>query len=372
MSGASLSASSSLGSSPGVSASGAASPASLLERVQVAIIGFGFAGRVFHAPLIAAEPRLQLRTVVTSSPERGALARSEYAVDRVLDRAEDFLAEPGEVDLAVIAGPNETHAPLAVKALRAGLHVVVDKPVALTSAQAMQVQQAAQDSGRLAMVFQNRRWDGDYLTIKAALEAGLVGEVYQFDSAFEWYAPSVGGGWKDTASAARGGGIFFDLGPHLVDQALQLFGQVEQVHAELDRRRHTGGSDDDSFVCLRHANGVRTRLWASAIAPANRPRFRILGSRGVLETVGLDPQEEQSLAGRRPGQPGFGVFDDGRAATLTTPDGAVALPLRAGDHAAFYRQVADALTTGGPAPVPVGQTLEALQLIEQAYTQAWQ
>ncbi|MCA4132543.1 Gfo/Idh/MocA family oxidoreductase [Arthrobacter sp. M4] len=157
------------------------------------------------------------------------------------------------------------------------------------------------------------------MTVKEAIERGALGEVRQFESAFECWKPELGAGWRDVTEPGSGGGVLYDLGPHLIDQALQLFGDVVEIHAERDRRRLGAVSDDNSFVTLRHASGVRSRLWMNSVAPAFRPRFRIVGSHGMLTPQGLEPQESQLIGGRRPGDDGFGVHQDGRLATLTHP-----------------------------------------------------
>ncbi|AXG81925.1 Gfo/Idh/MocA family protein [Streptomyces paludis] len=337
-----------------------------MSVIRTAVIGFGTAGRVFHAPLIAADPRYSLDAIVTGSPERARLARQEYPGTGILAGTDALFAGSRPYDLVVIGSPNASHAPLAHAAIEAGSHVVIDKPIAVTAAGAREVVAAAKAAGRVLTVFQNRRWDGDFLTLRDVVERGELGEVRQFDSAFEWWSPRVGDGWKDVTGPSAGGGILYDLGPHLIDQALQLFGEVSEVHAELDRRRPGAVSDDESFLTLRHVSGVRTRLWMSAVAPAPRPRFRVTGSRAVFRSDGLDPQEAQSLAGLRPGDTGFGLHADGRDAVVAGPDGTDTVPLRAGDYREFYRRLATALHDGGPPPVDPADSIRALDLIEQA------
>ncbi|RII95573.1 oxidoreductase [Clavibacter michiganensis] len=337
-----------------------------MSVIRTAVIGFGTAGRVFHAPLIAASPAFALSAIVTGSPERAAAVRAEYPGAAVLPDAEALFERAAEFDLVVIGSPNETHAPLALRAIESGLNVVIDKPVAVSSAEARTVVAAASAAGVVLTVFQNRRWDGDFLTLSEVLGRGQLGEVRQFDSAFEWFRPALGDRWKDTTAPGAGGGILYDLGPHLIDQAVRLFGPVVSVHAELDRRRAGAASDDDSFVTLQHESGARSRLWMSAVAPASRPRFRVVGSQAVFTSVGLDPQESQSIAGRRPGSPGYGLHDDGRTALVEGPDASSAVELRAGDHLEFYRRLAAALQEGAPVPVDPADSIRALEIIEHA------
>ncbi|TDC76715.1 Gfo/Idh/MocA family protein [Streptomyces hainanensis] len=332
--------------------------------IRTAIIGFGTGGRVFHAPLVAAEPRFTVSAIVTADPERVAAA-AEYAPADVLASPDDVFARD-DIDLVVITSPNDTHAPLARRAIAAGTAVVIDKPIGVSSAEARALVAEAAAAGVPLTVFQNRRWDGDFRTLRELLATGELGAVHQFESAFEWWKPALTSRWKDVASPEQGGGILSDLGPHLIDQALLLFGDVVEVHAELDRRRPGAAADDDAFLSLTHANGVRSRLWMNATAPVNRPRFRVLGSRAVFTSHGLDPQEDQSKAGRRPLDPGFGLPADGRTALLSTPEAERPVPLLAGEHLAFYRALGDALTTGAPLPVDPRDAVRGLELIEAA------
>lgn len=336
--------------------------------IRTAIIGFGLSGRVFHAPLVSAEPGFRLDAVVTASPDRAGDVRAKYPDASVVASADDLFARADEFDLVVIGSPNHTHAPLAHRAIAAGLHVVIDKPVAVTASEAESVVAASAARGVVLTVFQNRRWDGDFLTLRDVVGSGELGTIHQFDSAFEGFKPAVGPKWKDSTTSEAGGGILYDLGPHLIDQATQLFGDVVEVHAELDRRRPGAISDDDSFVTLRHANGVRTRLWMSAVAPVSRPRFRVAGARAVFSTAGLDPQEAQLAAGRTPGDHGFGI-DEARTAAIAGPDSSREISLLPGRYIDFYRGLGDAIQGTGPAPVDPADSVRVLRLIEEAVRQ---
>jgi scyllo-inositol 2-dehydrogenase (NADP+) len=333
--------------------------------IRTAIIGFGIGGRVFHAPLVAADTRFTVSAIVTADPTRATAARQEYVDAHIVPDADALFARD-DFDLVIITSPNATHAPLARRAIAAGAAVVIDKPIGVSSTEARSLIDDAAAAGVPLTVFQNRRWDGDFRTLRQVIAAGELGDIYQFDSAFEWWAPDIGARWKDVTTPADGGGILFDLGPHLIDQALCLFGDVVEVKAELDMRRPGAANDDDAFLALTHANGVRTRLWMSAVSPANRPRFRAVGSRAVFQSEGLDPQEQQSIAGLRPLDPGFGVPDDGRTAVVRSPGSSRAVPLQAGEHLAFYRALGDALTVGAPLPVDPRDSVRGLEIIETA------
>lgn len=338
-----------------------------MDELGVGIVGYGLAGAVFHAPLVAAEERMRVAAVVTSSVERAARARVEYPGVRVWGSAEEMFAGDEDVDLAVIATPNRTHAELAGKALAAGLPVVVDKPFAVSSADAEAVVAAAERAGLPLSVFQNRRWDSDFLTARALIEAGELGEVRRFESRFERWRPVVKGSWREVGAAEDGAGILFDLGSHLVDQALTLFGPVTEVYAELDRRRPEVRADDDAFIALTHASGVRSQLWMSAVAPQLGPRLRVQGSTSGYTVFGLDPQEADLRAGRRPGggKP-WGAVPVDDWGTLGAGEDLRTVPTQPGDYPAFYAGMAAALIDDAPVPVDPRDAVETLRILEYA------
>jgi scyllo-inositol 2-dehydrogenase (NADP+) len=333
----------------------------MADPLRVALAGFGLAGRVFHAPLIAVTDGLQLTTVVTGNPERRAQAESEYPGVRVVDSAEEAL----DADVFVVATPNKTHVPLGLAALEAGLHLVVDKPLAPSAADARRLVEAASDSGRVASVFQNRRFDGDFMTARRLIGDGRLGRVLRFESRFERWRPEVkAGAWRELGDPEEGGGLLLDLHSHLIDQALQLFGPVASLYAEIDRNRAGAQADDDVFVALHHENGVRSHLWASAVTAQLGPRYRILGTEAGYVKWGLDPQEPQLADGLRPGDEGYGVGgDDG---ILGTDDDHTPVPTERGAYERYYEQLRDAITTGAPTPSPLEDGLKVLELIEEA------
>lgn len=323
-----------------------------MDQLGVAVVGYGLAGSVFHAPLIAADPRMRVAAVVTSSEERAAQARAEHPGVRVWKSAQEMFVEDEDVDLAVIATPNRSHAPLALQALAAGLPVVVDKPFAVTAADAEEVVDAAARADLPLSVFQNRRWDNDFLTVRALMDAGELGEVRRFESRFERWRPVPKGGWREVGDAEDGAGILFDLGSHLVDQALTLFGPVVEVYAELDRRRPDVKADDDAFIALTHANGTRSQLWMSAVAPQLGPRLRVLGSANGYTVSGLDPQEDELRAGRRPGDgKPWGTVAPEKWGAFGAGEDLRPIPTLPGDYPAFYAGMAAALLDGAPVPV---------------------
>jgi predicted dehydrogenase len=221
-------------------------------EVRVALIGYGLAGATFHAPTIAATPGLRLATIVTAKPERQERARREHPAARVADRVDAVFADR-EHDLVVIAAPNATHVPLARAALAAGQAVLVEKPFAPTAGEARGVVAEARRRGLFLSVYHQRRWDSDTLTLRRLIAEGALGDVLRFESRFERWRPVVTGGWRESDAPGGAGGLLYDLGSHLVDQALHLFGPVASVYAELDRRRTGIAVDDDVFLALSDA-----------------------------------------------------------------------------------------------------------------------
>ncbi|MGW1225199.1 Gfo/Idh/MocA family oxidoreductase [Streptomyces sp. NPDC002530] len=340
--------------------------------LRVGLAGYGLAGSVFHAPLIAATDGLVLDTVVTSNEERREQARAEFPGVRFAASPEELWQRADALDLVVIATPNKTHVPLATAALEAGLPVVVDKPVAGTAAEARALAALAEERGLLLSVFQNRRWDNDFLTLRALVEEGRLGEVRRFESRFERWRPRPKGGWRESGDPAEIGGLLYDLGSHVVDQALVLFGPVVRVYAEADVRRPGARADDDTFLALTHAGGVRSHLYVSATTPQLGPRFRVLGSDAGYVKYGLDPQEAALREGARPGtDKPWGVEGEelwGRLGAGESPltgggDPVATLP---GDYPAYYAAVARALRDGGAPPVTGWQAAATLDVLEAA------
>ena len=342
------------------------------QPARVALFGFGLAGRVFHAPLIAAEPGLELAVVVTRDAERRAQVAAAYPGAEVVDDADAVWERAGELDLAVVATPNRAHVPLARGALDAGLAVVVDKPLASDAAAARALVQHAEAVGGMLTVFQNRRWDGDFLTLRDVLAAGRLGAVLRFESRFDRWRPDAGGAWRETEAPSDGGGLLLDLGSHLVDQAVQLFGPVARVYAELDVRRAGAAADDDAFVALEHADGVRSHLGMSALVAQIPPRMRVLGDAAAFVKRGLDVQEDQLDAGLLPGDDGWGADPQAQWATLGSDADAQPVPTVAGAYERFYAGVAEALRDGTAPPVDPWDAVRVLEVLDAARRSAAQ
>ena len=334
--------------------------------IRVALIGYGLAGASFHAPFIVTTPSLALCAIVTRDPERRARAAHDHPGVRLVDDADALWGQASELDLVVVATPNRTHVPLARAALEAGLPVVVDKPFAPTAAEGEALIHEARRRGLLLTVYHNRRWDGDFITLRRLVAAGSLGTVLRFESRFDRWRPTPKGNWRERGDPAEAGGILYDLGSHLIDQALVLLGPVTSVYAELDRRREGAEADDDSFLALAHASGARSHLGMSAVAAQTIVRLRVLGSRAAYVKHGLDVQEEALRRGERPDRPGWGDEPAERWGSLGAGDDVHPVPTARGEYPAFYAGVARALREGGPAPVDPEDALAGLRIIEAA------
>ena len=338
-----------------------------MHELRAALIGYGLAGATFHAPLIASTNGLSVATVVTTDPERREQALREHPGARVVPTVEDLWERADEHDFVVVAAPNDVHAPLARRALDAGLPVVVDKPLAPTAGEARALADHAEARGVLLTVFHNRRWDSDLLTLRRLLSEGALGDVWRFESRFERWRPEArAGAWRETSAPALGGGVLLDLGTHLVDQALALFGPASNVYAEVDHRRGLAG-DDDAVVALRHRSGAYSHLWMSATAAAPGPRMRVLGSRAGFVVEAVDGQEDALRAGLRPGgaRP-WGVEPESRWGRLVRGDRDEPVRSEPGAWPSFYARLVKALHEGGPPPVDPRDAVATLEVLDKA------
>jgi len=339
--------------------------------LRVAIIGYGLAGSVFHAPLITATPGMTVAAIVTSSPERQQRARRDFPSATILSSAEEIWRNPSRYDLVVVAAPNRVHVPLGIATMTAGLPVVIDKPMAGSVAEAERLTATSRSTGQLLSVFQNRRWDNDFLTVRQLIAADLLGPITRFESRFERYrAAPRPGAWREFPAPEEAGGLLYDLGSHLIDQALLLFGKPVRVFAEMEKRRPGALVDDDTFVALKFANGVDAHLWMSTVARIQGPRVRIRGLRGTYEKWGLDPQEDALSSGMRPGDRDWGLEAREHWGRLSTDvngvhvDGSVeTLP---GAYERYYALLRDALIMGGLPPVDPAEAVATLRIIEAA------
>ena len=324
---------------------------------RVALIGFGYAGRVFHAPLISGTAGLVLSVVGSHQREQVRLAYPGVEV----------LADPlsavrrSDVDLVVIATPNDTHASLASAALHAGKHVVVDKPFTVTLAEARALAAAGADAGRVLSVFQNRRWDSDFLGLSDALASESIGEIVELRSEISRYRPQVRNRWRE--HDVPGGGLWYDLGPHLIDQALLLFGPPQTIQADLQIQRGRASAIDWFHAVLGYARR-RVILASSMLAADHGTRFLARGTKGSLIKRGGDPQEDQLVRGQKPGSAGWGDDPDPiiHIAAEGAPPAQIAAP--PGNYLRYYEAIRDAIQGKGAPPVTPAQATTVMAVIE--------
>lgn len=314
--------------------------------IRVGLAGYGLGGAIFHAPLIRDCGRMQLSAILTSRDVAGRVP----SVDALIEQS----------DLVVISTPNSVHFDIAAAALRAGRHVVVDKPFTVTIDQADKLIALAREQERVLTVFHNRRWDGDFLTVRKVLSR--LGEVALLEAHWDRFRPQIKSSWREVPEP--GSGVLSDLGPHMIDQALLLFGMPEAISAEILAQR-PDAQVDDYFDLTLHYGERRVRLCSSTLVAEARPRFSIHGTGGSFVKYGLDPQEAQLKDGAKPRDEGYAV--DLRGGFFTAPDGAAAqVRTERGDYPAFYEAVADAILDGAPVPVDPADARAGLMLIDLA------
>lgn len=329
------------------------------DAIRVGLIGYGYASKTFHAPLISGTPGMTLAAVASSDENK---VHADWPAMPVVSGPERILNDPN-IDLVVIPTPNDTHFPLAKAALEAGKHVVVDKPFTVTLSQARELEALAKSGGRLLSVFHNRRWDSDFLTVKALINEGLLGEVGYFESHIDRYRPQVRNRWRE--QGGPGSGIWYDLAPHLLDQVVNLFGLPVSMQVDLAQLR-PGSQSTDYFHAVLAWPQRRVVLHGTLVAAAETARFIIHGSRGSYVKYGLDPQEERLKSGERLPQEDWGY--DMRDGVLTRAEGEditeeswLTLP---GNYPAYYAAIRDALNGSGTNPVPASQAIQIMELIE--------
>lgn len=329
-------------------------------KLKLGLMGYGFSGATFHAPVITHSGRTELAVIATSQSER---ARAAYPAADIV-AGFDALVARDDIDCIVIATPNDSHFALAARALDAGKHIVVDKPVTLSGAEAKTLADLAARRKLLFAPFHNRRWDGDFMTLRALIADDALGRVTHYASHFDRFRPVIAPRWREEPS--RGGGLLFDLGPHLIDQALALFGLPQAVTARLRQQRDHAQVADYVHLQL-HYGDKEILLHASALAALPPPRFMVHGTRGSYVIAGLDAQEAQLKAGLHPGDAGFGKNAAGllRVADETSDQQQTWNTLD-GDYAGFYRALADTLCDGAPFPVSAQDAVEVMTIIDLA------
>lgn len=329
------------------------------DNIRVGLIGYGYASKTFHAPLIVGTPGMELAAVSSSDETK---VHADWPAMPVVSDPHHLFNDP-DIDLIVVPTPNDTHFPLAKAALEAGKHVVVDKPFTVTLSQARELDALAKSRGLLLSVFHNRRWDSDFLTLKTLLADGTLGEVAYFESHFDRFRPQVRNRWREQAGV--GSGIWYDLGPHLIDQAINLFGLPVSLTVDLAQLR-PGAQATDYFHAVLAYPQRRVVLHGSLLAAAESARYIVHGTRGSYIKYGLDPQEDRLKAGERLPQEDWGY--DMRDGVLTLAQGEVmaeqTLLTVPGNYPAYYAAIRDALTGHGENPVPAAQAIQVMELIE--------
>jgi predicted dehydrogenase len=329
------------------------------QIIRVGLIGYGFAGKTFHAPLIRSVPGMALTVVGSSKPEVVNAAIPEA----VVCAAEEVPTHP-DVDLVVIATPNESHHPLAAAALQAGKDVVVDKPFTVTLAEARSLAEIAKKHNRLLSVFHNRRWDSEILATRAILQAGVLGEVSHYECHMDRFRPVVRKRWRE--EVGPGAGLWFDLGPHLIDQAVHLFGLPHSVNASFGILREGGQTDDWAHVQLIY-DRLRVILHSSLLVAGGGPRSVLHGTRASWLKFGADVQEGQLMAGMLPDDPTFGldpdpgILIDGATGTRTE------IPSPKGGQLTYYMEIRDAILRKQPASIPARDAVAVMAILETSF-----
>ncbi|NRQ49388.1 Gfo/Idh/MocA family protein [Aeromicrobium stalagmiti] len=331
-----------------------------MEPLRIGLVGYGFGGRYFHAPLIAGAPECELVGVVTTSDERRALVESEHPGTTTYDSLAAIAAAGAEA--VAISTPADTHSALTDEAIGLGLAVVCDKPFALDPAAARRSVALADEQGVVLSPYQNRRWDSDFLTVRGLVDDGTLGQVSRFESRFERFAPQDGPG-------AAGGGTLLDFGAHLVDQALVLLGPVDAVRAEW--RTRDNGLDDDVFVALQHSGGAVSHLWGSWSQHAPGPRFRVTGSSASVVVTSADSQEDVLITGVGPAAgDSWGVEPPSDVDQLFVASVPSAVTLARGAWDTYYPAFARAVRGEGPPPVPAADAVATADVLEAARVSA--
>ncbi|MCR2805612.1 oxidoreductase [Paenibacillus soyae] len=334
------------------------------QPLRVGLIGYGFAGRVFHAPVISAVQELALTKVV----ERGSeTSKERYPHVEVVRSAQSLYDDP-DIDLVVVATPSTNHYSFAKDALLAGKHVVVEKPFSATSAEADELIELARRQGKVISVFHNRRWDGDYMTVRQLLRSGSLGRMSEAEFRWDRYSPHVASKrWRD-AGEQLGSGVFYDLGVHLIDQALCLFGKPATITADIRTQRDGAGADDGFEVTLGYPDRLNVRLRSSLLIRQPGPRYALHGTEGSFVKYGEDPQEEELKAGRTPLDAGYGLEREERYGKLDTVVGGLrfvgSVQTLAGGYQHYYRNVAEHILGLAELDVKPEEARDAIRLIE--------
>ena len=330
------------------------------DPIRVGVIGYGLAGRYFHVPFLKALHQFDLRAVATSRSE----AQAHLPNVRIVAHADDIF-DADDIDLIVVATPHRLHLPHTLRALNAGKHVVVEKPIAITTDEIKTVIETTKSTGRLVIPFQNRRWDGDFQAVQKLVKSGILGTIHHFETHWIMFRPQPRGVWRDEPDQL--GGILNDLGPHLIDQSLLLFGLPHTVSAQVMTHRANTKVDDAFRIQLHYDNGLYVLIETDALNGGTVPRFAIRGTNGTFEKFGVDPQEAALKAGINPDAVEWANWTEKGKIVCGGEDGLTItgeMDIPAGDYRDFYRGVASAITNETDSPVSLSDILNQVQILE--------
>ncbi len=334
-----------------------------MNTINVGIVGFGLSGEIFHAPLIQSVKGMEILKIVSSDPHK---VRRKFPKMEVVSSIEDLLSDE-RIDLVVITTPNSTHYSFAKQSLLAGKHVVVEKPFVIKTEEAKDLVETASSQNKLLSVFHNRRWDSDYLTVKQCIESGAMGEIYLYEAHFDRYRPEVSERWRE--QVGPGTGMLYDLGSHLIDQALYLFGNPISVYGDVVAQR-VGSLVDDYFHIVLSYERKRVILHSGSIVRNPGPKFQVHGSKGSFIKYGLDSQEASLRQGKMPGSPDWGRDQEKWYGELTTQIGeqwtTKKIETMPGSYEKFYQGIYHSITHNAPLPVNANEAMNTIKVIELA------
>ncbi|MFD2034133.1 Gfo/Idh/MocA family oxidoreductase [Belliella marina] len=331
-----------------------------MEKIKTALVGFGSVGEKTHAPLISVCEYLDLVAVVERTKEKSKEKYPEISIFRSLEE----LLEADVADLIVIVTPNHLHFEQAKSCLEKGKHVLVDKPVTLTSKEAEELKNLAESKGVLLSVFQNRRLDGDFKTVQQIIKEGVLGRLVHFESHFDRFRPNLTDNWRE--KDIPGNGITFDLGTHLIDQAYLLFGNPEWVYADI-RSQRTDAISDDYFDITLGYDTIKVKLTATVLSNAPMPKFLLLGELGSYSKYGLDVQEKALKAGELPHGKDWGIEQEAAWGTVFLENTAYKYETHRGDYRLFYTNIAKAIAGTEEPDVKIDEAIAVLKIIEAAF-----
>ncbi|MGN1400903.1 MAG: oxidoreductase [Bacillus sp. (in: firmicutes)] len=328
-------------------------------KIKTAILGFGLSGSRFHAPFIEALEEFELTAIVARNLEKVKESKPDIPVYDTIDL---LLEKQPEVELIILSTPTPTHFDLAKKAIMAGKHVIVEKPFVVTEQEGEQLISLAEQYQVVLTVYQNRRWDGDFMTVKQLIDSNRLGSIHTVEMNWDRYRKEVRDRWKE--ANIPGGGIFYDMAPHMLDQALQLFGFPKSIYGNMQAQRDGSKTTDYYHVVLEYPFGT-VLIRGGSLVSAATPRFVLHGTEGSYVAFGVDPQESQLSAGMSPNDEGFAKPDPARTSTITNPDGTQEhLDIQQGDYRTFFRQMARAIRNGEQPPVQPTDGVQIIRLIE--------